>query len=1573
MDGHMSRKLTSLLLIRISVFLTFFFPVLFAPKAMAQGSDTALRYFKNYFVTGDYATASVGLRGTGTGGYARGTIDMNAVPCTTRPVPAAIVSCDTPGSIPSDIVAAYLYWETEETFPMPVAEKGFFRGQAIVGKVLGSPNNPACLSSGGPNGTANGSGRVYRADVLRYLPVDHTYNVRLANGHHDVKLADSGGNGNGNTSLTNGATLVVVYRIVVPGQPRIAPLRAVVSYDGAFTLNKFSDTFTVSMGGFYQASPAAAARITPIAGNGQPGFKETLNITVGTRNSIINDPIKGSAGGRWDSTTYNLDLAANDSSYSARLIAGNNQVCVTLAAFWTSTNVTDDDFDGLLNTWELNGMHLDPGDPLHPATFGGCADGPCVDLHNMGANPNVPDVFVEIDWMKATDEAGHEHVHIPKYDALSAIGQTFALHGITMHFDVGKTEYPGFPFIVPPAYARGGDVIDESKILCHPSPTTKCAFNKPYSVLSWKKGTHAISAGFRVLGIERHFDRNRKDIFRYALFAHALAGPFNSAGVPLSPDPGSTSGVADGPGADLMITMGLWRFDDPLGCDFHIDCSDQTGTAQQQAGTFMHELGHTFGLSHAGLLRTPNCIPIYPSVMNYLYQTRGLTDADGFEHVDFSSGRLHPLDEDVLPNGGASLGNSYRIRYYGPTVPNLTEGTAKAYCDGTSNAGGTPAVRVESPNFEIPPDWHRNGPGGEGNALDVNYSGAFEGTAHPLSRLMGDSDDWSNLNLQQVGARRNVNGLSGDVGEADLGEADLGEADLGEADLGEADLGEADLGEADLGEADLGEADLGERTYDMEISALDATSTRGPLTGISTSLWISMTWGQPVSGQIRANRIYRSDPDHSVPRLIAEITGTPPVPSFKDQITDFLHSGATCPIADTCPNTTYTYYITSVDINGTESAASTFTVGVIKQLLVTAVDKSRVFGTPNPAVFDYVLGGIDPGSHIGTIVCGTTATQYSNFGSYPITCSGLTAPDGGPYDGVTYFAGTLKITKANAAVSVFPYNTVYDSNPHTATYTIAGVGSDTGAAGSSITLNTTHTNAGTYTTDSWSFSGGINYNDIPPTTITDTVTKANAAVSVTPYNTVYDSNPHTATYTITGVGSDTGAAGSSITLNTTHTNAGTYTTDSWSFSGGINYKDIPSTTITDTITKANATVVVIPYDVAFDGSPHTAASTITGVGKDTGATGSSITLNTTHTLPGTYVDTWSFSGGTNYKDIPSTGIVDHIAGFTLTGSMTTARSFHTATLLNNGKVLVTGGLNTSGAALASAELYDPATGTFTLTGGNMPNKAAGQTATLLLNGTVLVVGGGNSSSEVYNPVNNSWSSAGGIGGQRTYHTATLLPNGKVLIAGGSDQSGKTTSTAMLYDPTTGSYSDTGSMKFSREFHTATLIQGKVLITGGRASNGSSYTYPNSAELYDPATGVFTTVGSTMSSGRYGHTAVILDGKVVIAGGANAAVLATTEIYNPAAGTFSPGPSMANARQNFAVAPYGAAIVEVGGSTASTRLASAEQYQGGPFISAGNMNAARAAHTATRLNDGSVLIIGGQGNNGKSIASAELLK
>ncbi|HYO66343.1 MAG TPA: kelch repeat-containing protein, partial [Archangium sp.] len=183
----------------------------------------------------------------------------------------------------------------------------------------------------------------------------------------------------------------------------------------------------------------------------------------------------------------------------------------------------------------------------------------------------------------------------------------------------------------------------------------------------------------------------------------------------------------------------------------------------------------------------------------------------------------------------------------------------------------------------------------------------------------------------------------------------------------------------------------------------------------------------------------------------------------------------------------------------------------------------------------------------------------------------------------------------------------------------------------------------------------------------------------------------------------------------------------------------------------------------------------------------------------------------------------------VTGSLDSPRQGHTATLLANGKVLVTGG-RTSSANLQTAELYDPALGSWSSTG-SMNSPHPGHTATILSDGKVLVSGGGIvTTADVYDPALGSWSSAGTMNWPRTAHTATRLDNGKVLVAGGQDINGSLQA-AEVYDPATNSWSPAATMSSPRAAHTATLLDnGMVLISGGGNSSGLL----QKAEVYDPA-------------------------------------------------------------------------------------------------------------------------------------------
>src|SRR5207302_1545652 len=275
------------------------------------------------------------------------------------------------------------------------------------------------------------------------------------------------------------------------------------------------------------------------------------------------------------------------------------------------------------------------------------------------------------------------------------------------------------------------------------------------------------------------------------------------------------------------------------------------------------------------------------------------------------------------------------------------------------------------------------------------------------------------------------------------------------------------------------------------------------------------------------------------------------------------------------------------------------------------------------------LSGLDL-SHKTHTNAGTYNTDYWFF-----------SDSTGNYNNIGNTIITDHIAKADATITVTPYDVSYDGDPHTASGTAKGVKAES-LSGLDLS-HTTHTNAGTYNTDYWSFSDSTgNYNNIGNTIITDHIAKADATITVTPYDVSYDGDPHTASGTAKGVKAES-LSGLDLS-HTTHTNAGTYNTDYWSFSDSTgNYNNIGNTIITDHIAKADATIMVTTYDVSYDGDPHTASGTAKGV-KAESLSGLDLS-HTTHTDAGTYnTDYWSFSDSTgNYNNIGNTIITDHIA------------------------------------------------------------------------------------------------------------------------------------------------------------------------------------------------------------------------------------------------------------------------------------------------------------------------------------------
>jgi N-acetylneuraminic acid mutarotase len=327
------------------------------------------------------------------------------------------------------------------------------------------------------------------------------------------------------------------------------------------------------------------------------------------------------------------------------------------------------------------------------------------------------------------------------------------------------------------------------------------------------------------------------------------------------------------------------------------------------------------------------------------------------------------------------------------------------------------------------------------------------------------------------------------------------------------------------------------------------------------------------------------------------------------------------------------------------------------------------------------------------------------------------------------------------------------------------------------------------------------------------------------------------------------------------------------------------------------------------------------------------------------------------------------------------RDLHTATLLPNGKVLVAGGYDGT-ASMSSAQLYTDdrlygLAGTWNDTAPLNPARAF-HTATLLPCGLVLVVGGAPNDltvlgdAQLYDPDKRTWRSTLGLKEARKLHSATLLADGKVLVTGGVDSGHNALASSELYDPATGRWSQVGSLHSGRIYHTATLLyNGQVLVAGGY---DATMTDTALAELYDPASRTWSLITAPMLTPRDEHTATLLpNGRVLVAGGWDnyATELNTAEIFDPILKTWTATGNLHNPRINHSATllPDGLVLVAGGRGEHSPDYYPpvAELYDPATGIWIQNdsltMESPRYRHTATLLNSGNVLVVGGVNSAG----------
>jgi hypothetical protein len=653
-----------------------------------------------------------------------------------------------------------------------------------------------------------------------------------------------------------------------------------------------------------------------------------------------------------------------------------------------------------------------------------------------------------------------------------------------------------------------------------------------------------------------------------------------------------------------------------------------------------------------------------------------------------------------------------------------------------------------------------------------------------------------------------------------------------------------------------------------------------------------------------------------------------------------------------------TVHFASTDTQAVLPANSPLTNGTGTFSVILKTATGQAVPTQAIAVND-TAGQLTPGMLSSIVVNAASASQLSVTG--PLTANAgaatsftVTAQD--PFgNNATTYSGTLRFTSSDAQ-AILPANAKLTMGAGSFSVTLKTVGSQT----------TTATDVATP-----SITGTANIT-IPPVSVMVSPPAPTVFLgAMQPFTAKVGGTINTATtWTV-----QEGAAGGSIT------NLGVYTAPQV-----VGTYHVIATSVADSTKNGTAPVTVPPVSVLISPMSVTMASTgtrpfvaaVTGASNtlvawsvEEGAAGGTVDANGNYVAP-TMLGTFHLvatSAADPAKNATATVTVVP-SGFFQTGSMTTPRFSHTATLLNTGKALIAGGVASYKVFYRGsqstcvevttdhAELFDPAAGTFASTG-SMNSTRANHTSTLLQDGKVLVTGGDGDlglqlqpgTAEIFDPATATFTATGNMISEHSNHAATLLPSGKVLITGGVSGA----DISEVFDPALGAFAATGSMSGPRYFHTATLLpNGKVLVVGGLGLMG---TVLSTAELYDPAAGTFAPAAS-MATARRSHTATLLpSGAILIAGGfdQSGTALSTAEIYNPVAGMSAMTGSMkaAHSQHTATLLPSGNVLIAGGGNF----IAELFDPGAGTFSVTGSMLLPRILHTATLLPNGQVVVAG----------------
>lgn len=771
---------------------------------------------------------------------------------------------------------------------------------------------------------------------------------------------------------------------------------------------------------------------------------------------------------------------------------------------------------------------------------------------------------------------------------------------------------------------------------------------------------------------------------------------------------GSGSGYSDIGGADSLITLGMWGPDGQ--------------TVNAQAGTFLHEFGHSISLTHGGyyfdnalkpFLPTfeANCKANYLSVMNYLFQV-DLLGPNGV--LDYSTQQLTSLDENNLSNLSLTDGTdpeTATTKWYTTVAPFGIGTPATHYCNGVPLPVSNPPqmFRVEGSTKDIV--W-------DNNKLDINFDSKFTG-------LRG-YDDWSNIDLRQVGATGSdvaggIQSFGGGIQSFGGGIQSFG--------------GGIQSFGGGIQSFGGGIQSFGGGQGAGELDFTEATSvTRPPRNLVATpsdtraSHSVALGWDPPTFGQVDKYKIYRGDNPAGWPQVQATIG-----------LTDGPTGIVDC--------TTYTYLVSDTSATtGNESTATgpaTYNVPcpaaglALAQTVTNNVNGVTLTWSAAPttsgAVYGYNIYR-DNGSTAGTTgspiatVVGGTSTTYTDTNvttnstyTYSVTAVLVDATGCAPNTNCresTQISKTITVSFKQQQTITFTPNPLPDKTWGDADFSVTATASSSlavsfaAAPATNCTVDSTtgtamvhiiHAGACTITA---SQAGDATYYPAPNVDRPFTINKANPSVSVTGYNLVYDGNPHTATGTAKGAGKYSGDTITTLDLSgTTHTNAATYN-DTWNFNDTSGNYNNTSGSVTDVIQKANPTIAVAPYSVNYDGAAHSATGTATGV-KGENLIAMLNLSGTIHTSPGTYTDTWAFVDTTGNYNNATAQITDVIIPAVATVNMTVTPSpstlgqslqvnFSTSNSSGGGTPTGTIGLSDVSGASCSATLAGGA-GTCTLT------------------------------------------------------------------------------------------------------------------------------------------------------------------------------------------------------------------------------------------------------------------------------------